>query len=241
MSGVSHYLECAGREIHCTMWGAEHAPAVVAWHGLARTGRDMDAVATHLASRYRVVCPDTIGRGLSQWSPAPEREYCLDFYAQIAVSLVDQLGLRDPQTGLITTSNCHRGRINAKTLTRAANAKLSDPAGFECLMKAILDDPDYALDRELKNCMPMLEQLKLDGKVAKDGTCSDYVSNRHKSLELVHVNWGYAVFGRVIKGMDIVDRIRAVETGPGGPFPKDVPREAVMINKVQRLQQEAAQ
>lgn len=95
MSGESRYLECAGREIHCMLWGDEHAPAVVAWHGLARTGRDMDEIAAHLSTRFRVICPDTIGRGLSQWSPAPEKEYCLDFYARIALSLVDQLGIRE--------------------------------------------------------------------------------------------------------------------------------------------------
>jgi pimeloyl-ACP methyl ester carboxylesterase len=93
MNPSSHYLVCEGREIHYTLWGAEHAATVVAWHGLARTGRDMDDIAAHLASRYRVICPDTIGRGLSQWSPAPEKEYCLDFYGRIAVSLADQLGL----------------------------------------------------------------------------------------------------------------------------------------------------
>jgi pimeloyl-ACP methyl ester carboxylesterase len=68
---------------------------VIAWHGLARTGRDMDEIAAHLSSRFRVICPDTIGRGLSQWSPAPEEEYCLDFYARLAVSLLDQLGILD--------------------------------------------------------------------------------------------------------------------------------------------------
>ena len=40
---------------------------------------------------------------------------------------------------------------------------------------------------------------------------------------------GYAVFGRVVEGMDTVDRIAALPTGSGGPFPKDVPREAVVI------------
>jgi len=95
MNCSSHYLVCEGREIHYTQWGAEHSSTVIAWHGLARTGRDMDEVAAHLASRFRVICPDTIGRGLSQWSPAPEKEYCLDFYARLAVSLVDQLGIRE--------------------------------------------------------------------------------------------------------------------------------------------------
>lgn len=95
MNCSSHYLKCEGREIHYTQWGAEHPSTVIAWHGLARTGRDMDEIAAHLSSRYRVICPDTIGRGLSQWSPEPEKEYCLDFYARIAVSLVDQLGIRE--------------------------------------------------------------------------------------------------------------------------------------------------
>lgn len=89
----SRYLTCAGREIHFTEWGVEHAETVIAWHGLARTGRDMDELAQHLSKRYRVICPDTIGRGLSQWSPDPKNEYCLAFYARIARELIDQLGI----------------------------------------------------------------------------------------------------------------------------------------------------
>jgi pimeloyl-ACP methyl ester carboxylesterase len=94
MPMTSRYLTCAGREIHYTEWGAQHARTVIAWHGLARTGRDMDELAAHLSERadgYRVICPDTIGRGLSQWSPLPEAEYCLKFYARIAADLFSQL------------------------------------------------------------------------------------------------------------------------------------------------------
>jgi pimeloyl-ACP methyl ester carboxylesterase len=91
---TSNYLTCAGREIHYTEWGHAHAQTVIAWHGLARTGRDMDEVAAHLSQRYRVICPDTIGRGLSEWSPNPSVEYCLDFYVSLAVALVDQLELQ---------------------------------------------------------------------------------------------------------------------------------------------------
>lgn len=90
---TSNYLVCEGRELHYTEWGAQHDETVIAWHGLARTGRDMDEVANHLSQRYRVICPDTLGRGLSAWSPDPENEYCLAFYDKLAVALVDQLGL----------------------------------------------------------------------------------------------------------------------------------------------------
>jgi len=41
--------------------------------------------------------------------------------------------------------------------------------------------------------------------------------------------WGYAVFGKVISGMDVVTKIAKLPTGPGGPFRSDVPRTAVVI------------
>ncbi|MEJ2602624.1 MAG: peptidylprolyl isomerase [Gammaproteobacteria bacterium] len=41
--------------------------------------------------------------------------------------------------------------------------------------------------------------------------------------------WGYAVFGSVIYGMDVVDAIGTLPTGPGGPFPSEVPTLPVII------------
>ena len=94
MAFTSNYATCAGREIHYTEWCAEHRRTVVAWHGLARTGRDMDELAQALAAEgFRVVCPDTIGRGYSQWSPDPGNEYKLEFYARLAADLFDRLGI----------------------------------------------------------------------------------------------------------------------------------------------------
>lgn len=42
---------------------------------------------------------------------------------------------------------------------------------------------------------------------------------------------GYAVFGKVVRGMEVVDDIAAIPTGPAGPFEQDVPHRPVMINK----------
>jgi pimeloyl-ACP methyl ester carboxylesterase len=93
MQPSSLYVTCGDYEIHYMDWGPRDAPVVIAWHGLARTGRDMDPLAAHLAGRYRVICPDTLGRGLSQWSRDPEREYSLAFYARLAAELFDRLGI----------------------------------------------------------------------------------------------------------------------------------------------------
>jgi peptidyl-prolyl cis-trans isomerase A (cyclophilin A)/peptidyl-prolyl cis-trans isomerase B (cyclophilin B) len=41
--------------------------------------------------------------------------------------------------------------------------------------------------------------------------------------------WGYAVFGKVVSGLDVVMGIAKAPTGPGGPFPTDVPRQPIVI------------
>ena len=142
---TSNYIVCEGREIHYTEWGAQHSEVVIAWHGLARTCRDMDDVAAHLAQRFRVICPDTLGRGLSQWSPEPEREYCLAFYERLAVSLVDQLGVQQfhwlgtsmgGAIGMVAAAGALRGRIrrlilndNGPQIAPAAIARIRGYAG----------------------------------------------------------------------------------------------------------------
>jgi len=46
---------------------------------------------------------------------------------------------------------------------------------------------------------------------------------------------GYTVFGKVVSGMDVVNKIRAIPTGFGGPFPSDVPRTPVVIQSASVL------
>lgn len=43
--------------------------------------------------------------------------------------------------------------------------------------------------------------------------------------------WGYAVFGKVIDGMDVVDRIAETQTGSARPFGRDVPVEQIVITQ----------
>lgn len=65
-----------------------------------------------------------------------------------------------------------------------------------------------------------------------------YVNLRDNNDQLDHfVNdlgprYGYAVFGRVVGGMEVADAIGAIPTGPGGPFPSEVPIETVTISRV---------
>lgn len=51
--------------------------------------------------------------------------------------------------------------------------------------------------------------------------------------------WGYCVFGTIVDGMDVMDRIAKVPTGPGGRFQQDVPQEEVLILKVSLVEAKA--
>lgn len=48
--------------------------------------------------------------------------------------------------------------------------------------------------------------------------------------------WGYTVFGKVVAGMDVVNKIKQTPTGPGGPFQRDVPQTPVIIISITRVQ-----
>lgn len=74
-----------------TEWGDPENPEVVLCvHGLTRTGRDFDALAAHLSSRFRVICPDVAGRGLSDWLPV-KSEYGLPRYVSDMTMLIAKI------------------------------------------------------------------------------------------------------------------------------------------------------
>lgn len=51
--------------------------------------------------------------------------------------------------------------------------------------------------------------------------------------------WGYCVFGTVVDGMDVIDRMAKVKTGAGGPFQQDVPMEQIIIQKMSVIEEQA--
>ena len=73
-------------------WGARDNPRVVVCvHGLTRQGRDFDTLARALAPDWRVVCPDVVGRGRSDWLAEP-MAYQVPTYVADMVTLLARLG-----------------------------------------------------------------------------------------------------------------------------------------------------
>ena len=96
----THTLRCLGphgfHRVTYYEWGdADNPRVVVCAHGLTRNGRDFDALALALAPRFRVVCPDVAGRGLSQWLPYKQDYgyplYLADMAAILARTGADQV------------------------------------------------------------------------------------------------------------------------------------------------------
>ncbi len=62
----------------------------------------------------------------------------------------------------------------------------------------------------------------------KDNDFLDHTDNTPRG-------WGYCVFGKVVQGMDVVDTIKQVPTGAGGPFRSDAPTKLIIIKQLVRV------
>jgi cyclophilin family peptidyl-prolyl cis-trans isomerase len=57
----------------------------------------------------------------------------------------------------------------------------------------------------------------------------------NEALDPNKTRWGYAVFGKVVQGMEVVDKIGNVATGARGPFKEDAPLQPVVIERIERV------
>ena len=91
-----HSLHCLGphgfHRVAYTEWGRpDQLHVVICVHGLTRTGRDFDFVAQALAPQCRVLCPDVVGRGLSDWLSHAD-DYGYPLYVSDMAALIARTG-----------------------------------------------------------------------------------------------------------------------------------------------------
>lgn len=153
----SAYVMAAGFEIHVTEWGDPARPALVMWHGLARTGRDFDEAAEALSDTYFVICPDTLGRGLSSWARDFRKDYSYATFGATALGVLDHYGIGTLRwvgtsmgglIGMTLAAGALKGRIThlvindiGPNIPEAASARIAAYVG---------DVPSYATVTELE-------------------------------------------------------------------------------------------
>jgi pimeloyl-ACP methyl ester carboxylesterase len=98
------YVQCANPQGSHRMaywvWGEASNPRVlICVHGLSRQGRDFDTLAANLSDTYRVICPDVVGRGRSDWLSDPMGyqvpQYVADMMTLIATLQAGGSGVRN--------------------------------------------------------------------------------------------------------------------------------------------------
>ena len=80
------------------------------------------------------------------------------------------------------------------------------------------------------------------GEAPHSGNAQIYINLvDNPDLDPLPTRWGYAVFGRVVQGMDVVDRMGVTPTGAFGPFKSDSPLKPIIIQKVELIDASQAQ
>jgi hypothetical protein len=125
-------------------WGDPHNDRVLLCvHGLTRTGRDFDALARRLSAQYRVVCPDVVGRGESDWLVDPQyyaiAQYVCDMLTLIARLNPRRLDWVGTSMGGLIGMGLSAGLAMAATLRHGKHRAL-DEQGSIPLGRMVLND-----------------------------------------------------------------------------------------------------
>lgn len=101
-----------------------------------------------------------------------------------------------------------------------AMARTSDPNSATSQFFVNVKDNAFLDPVPIPNGDPV-QRFEYQGRV--------YENVPRSQLENAPQLYGYTVFGKVVSGMDVIEKIRSTPTGPGGPFPSDVPKTPVVI------------
>jgi peptidyl-prolyl cis-trans isomerase A (cyclophilin A)/peptidyl-prolyl cis-trans isomerase B (cyclophilin B) len=179
--------------------------------------------------------------------------------AAIGLAAGAQAQAANPQVDLDTTAGKIRIELDPAAAPKTVenflayvNAKFYDGTQFHRVIKGfMIQGGGFSTDFKQKPTRPPIKNeaeqsskaglANVRGTIAmartgdpNSATAQFFINvNDNKSLnfrEATPQGYGYVVFGKVIQGMDVVNKIATTPTGSGGPFPGDVPVERVIIN-----------
>ena len=179
--------------------------------------------------------------------------------AAIGLAAGPQTQAANPQVDLDTTAGKIRIELDPAAAPKTVenflayvNAKFYDGTQFHRVIKGfMIQGGGFTTDFKQKPTRPPVKNeaeqsskaglANVPGTIAmartsdpNSATAQFFINvNDNKSLnfrEPTPQGYGYVVFGKVVQGMDVVNKIATAPTGSGGPFPTDVPVERVIIN-----------
>jgi peptidyl-prolyl cis-trans isomerase A (cyclophilin A) len=164
----------------------------------------------------------------------------VDLHTSMGEIVVELYPDKAPKTVENFLNYVHEGFYNGTTFNRVIDDLLIQGGGYTADLQKKPAHPPIANESNngLSNQRGTISAARGHGPISEtseffinivDNPRFDYVS------EANDYTWGYAVFGKVVSGMDVVDKIRLVKTHGQGKFTSDVPVTPVVINRVEIL------
>lgn len=170
-------------------------------------------------------------------------------HAKIQTSMGDIIIELYPDEASATVANfldyATSGQYDRTLFHRVVSGYLIQGGGFSRLYteRSLKDPIPYEGDNGVKNERGTIAMARREPPDSAQAqwfiNLRDNPSLDHSVTDLGPI-YGYAVFGRVIEGMDVVDAIGAVETGAGGPFSEEVPLEQIFIERIDPIENSPA-
>ena len=186
----------------------------------------------------------TCAGGAMAQSAAPARaaaEVAAPVYVRMETSLGRILLQLDPQRAPKSVANfvgyVNSGYYDGLIFSRVIAGFMAQGGGYDGAYRQRKMQPPVRneADNGLKNVRGSIAMARTS---LPHSATSEFYINFVDNTNLDYPSfdgWGYTVFGRVIEGMDVVDKMEAIPTGPGGPFRSDVPRTPVIIQSATLL------
>lgn len=162
-------------------------------------------------------------------------------YVRIATSKGDIVLSLAPEAAPATVANflqyAEDGHYDRTIFHRVVKGFVIQGGGYSRYFneRSTRDPIPYEGDNGLKNVRGTIAMARTN---RPDSAAAQWFINLKDNPKLDHrvtdlgPIYGYAVFGEVVDGMDVVDAIGATPTGPGGPFDAEAPIEAIVINRI---------
>ena len=139
-----------------------------------------------------------------------------------------------PLTVANFTSYAKAGHYNGLVFHRVIKNFMIQGGGYDEKMKQ--RDTKAPVKNEAKNGLKNARGTIAMARTSDPHSASSQFFINHKDNEFLDYpgqdGWGYCVFGKVVEGMDVVDKIAAAQTGSLPPFGRDVPLTTIVIKSV---------